>query len=398
MEKDKKYIQNIKFKKSNLLISAKYRSTLLENKILAIALSNIQHAQNREDGSIVASMTAAQLRKIFHDEHGSLYRHLNTVAKKMTGRTVGYSDPEKQTFRYVAVVIEASYENGIFNIVFNSALKDQIVEIENKFTLLSLPTMMQFKSVYSFRLYELLNSETFIGNHDCQITIDGAFELTMNLAELKLELGIINAADDKVQAELNGTKHPNFEKAVEVAEVEMRKIRGKGKDGIKQAMSWSDIKRRVIDIAVREINEKTNMQISYSTERSGRGGKVKAITFLIFKDLGKKTDFKENELLGKKTDLMHEERVNDVLDLISEDISYTDAESILRAANGELNEVQDAYNLLKENKTKVENVTGWLIKAIKHKYTKTPGEHIVNHGFAERTYAKGELEKLFMGL
>ena len=42
--------------KSNLLIGSKYRSSLLENKILAIALANIDRVQMQKDGSLISAL------------------------------------------------------------------------------------------------------------------------------------------------------------------------------------------------------------------------------------------------------------------------------------------------------------------------------------------------------
>ena len=89
-EKNTPYKDN-KYSKSNYLISAKYASSLLENKITAISLAKIQKKEYVEDknGRIVCNMTANELRKLLNANAGSFYSQLEPVAINMTSRTLG---------------------------------------------------------------------------------------------------------------------------------------------------------------------------------------------------------------------------------------------------------------------------------------------------------------------
>ena len=122
-EKSTPYKDN-KYSKSNYLISAKYASSLLENKITAISLAKIQKKEYVEDknGRIVCNMTANELRKLLNANAGSFYSQLEPVAINMTSRTLGFSDPNKNggVFDYISVVDRARYENGTFSIFYNS--------------------------------------------------------------------------------------------------------------------------------------------------------------------------------------------------------------------------------------------------------------------------------------
>ena len=59
--------QNRKYKKSNFIISSKYRSSLVENKIMAISLAYIDKAVEK-DGKIMNSIPAATIKKLLGKE------------------------------------------------------------------------------------------------------------------------------------------------------------------------------------------------------------------------------------------------------------------------------------------------------------------------------------------
>ncbi|MBO5621939.1 MAG: hypothetical protein J5959_09965, partial [Butyrivibrio sp.] len=52
---------NSKYSKSNFLIGAKYKSTLLENQILAISLSNAKDFHKDEKGILVSTIQAKDI-------------------------------------------------------------------------------------------------------------------------------------------------------------------------------------------------------------------------------------------------------------------------------------------------------------------------------------------------
>ena len=302
-------------------------------------------------GRLVSKISAAELRQIFGDETGSLYGRLDTVAKKLTGRVVGMSDPDNKIFHYTAIVIEADYQDGIFTIYFNPSLQDQIVNIEKKFTLLSLPILMSFNSVYSFRLYELLKSTAFKDNHNCQTNIDGSFDFTMSLSELKLELGVVDANCDAVKMILDRKSDPDYDKAVEAAPEKRLKV-------------WSDFRKRALDVAVNEINEKTDIKISYIPKKSGKGGKIYGLDFNV---MYKNDEEQAPSILPKENKIDRSELVVELMDLIEEKITSKDAKSILSAAGDDLELIRAKYSIAKQS-GEIKNITAWMIKAIKDDY------------------------------
>lgn len=379
--------KDYKYPESNALIGAKYGATLLENKILAIAFSELDRAHFAPDGTIVVSFKAAELRKLLGDENNNLYNSLKKVSEKMIGRVFGITNDENHEFHYAALVTNADYVNGVFTITFNSKLRNYLVNLKDRYTLLSLSEMLSFKSVYAFRIYEILRSHAFEKNHYAQRRTDGGYEISAGLSELKFQLGIINAQEPEVQRILQKTVPPDYDAAMEAAKVQKYK-------------SYTQFRRGILDPAIAEINEKTGMNLSYNTLRSGLGGKVVSVEFVIsgtdmktlqtadavldasviesssaaevsvtskgFSSAASSTGTRKRSGRPKKH---HDiELVSRVIDLIDEKISIADAESLLTAAGEDMSKIEYAYDLARKSRSKINNLVPWLISAIKNEY------------------------------
>ncbi len=378
--------ERMKFKKSNIIIGAKYKSTIYENRLLAAALYNLQNAATNENGDLVARMTAAQLKELF-GRGESVYSHLKPVAASLIGRSIGIEDDDKKEFHYMTIITDAEYKDGVCTITFNKNLKKRLLQIERKFTYLSLPVMMDFISVYSFRLYELLKSEAFMGNKNCQTTLDGGLEFYISLSELKLELGVVDASEKKVQEVLNGKEMPDYDKAVEIA-------------SHKSYNKWGDLRKNVLEVAVKEITEKTDLEITYVPKRAGIGGKTSGVIFTIhFKYSEEENSSINKDVEEKITDDEKYDLIDQVKELIEEKISTKEIISILEAANYDYEKVYKQYNNSKYAKS-IENIVGWMIQAIKNDYQapveKKNSRVNTNNSFLQNEYDYDALEKDFL--
>lgn len=347
-----------RYSKSNYLISAKYASSLLENKITAISLAKIQKKEYVEDknGRIVCKMTANELRKLLNANAGSFYSQLEPVAINMTSRTIGFSDPSKNggVFDYISVIDRARYENGVFSIFYNSDVKEYLSDFKANFTVLELPTMLKFKNVYSFRLYELLSSKSYYRKGIPKEQKTQVFKIDFNLSELKLDMGIVNAELDVVRKELNNKQAPNFDRAVE-------------KSPEKKFNTWYEFKRGVLDVAIKEINLKTDMKVSFSPLKGGRGAKVYGVEFIV--DLtGRNVDVIESRLESKH-ELSDDDKLDFIVDakILLKDFSTKDVRVICEKSGYDLDKIKNAYSLLRKQ-NKVTNATGWMIACLQGDY------------------------------
>lgn len=247
------------YKKSNILIGAKYASTLKEEQILAVALSNKDLMDVDAGGTIRVSIPATLLRKELGGNTGSFYRDLKNVAKKMNKRQIGIVDAKTDRFAYFQLMQSCIYSEGSLNITFNSDLTDYILDRRNSTEFL-LETSLSFQSVYTFKLYEILYKDMPEGT--------SSWKATHELCELQLALGIVDASDERVEDVLNFSKQPDYEKAVLVSKTKKESL-----------LEWSNFKRHVLDNAIREIEDKSNLKIT--TDITKENNKVKQIHFYI---------------------------------------------------------------------------------------------------------------------
>lgn len=388
------------YKKSNFLITSKYKSSILENKILSIALANADDIHEESEGLVYEIAVSDLKRKMnISKSYGSFYDKLDDAAKSMTGRTIGTSNKKNRTFDYISVVTRATSKDGIFRIIFNPALKENIIDIKDKFTVLKLSTMLSFKSSYSLRLYELLKDELqeIKWQQDRDAMTLGKkntyrqenffkYETSIGLAELKLEMGVVNAELDKVKRVLQG-KNPDYEKAVASSPEQIFK-------------SWSDFRRRVLEKATEEINEKTDLHVDFEADKAGRGGKVVGVTFIItdsksYKNSNAKvkpvaTDVFMDDLgepyIVEEEELDIDDLIDKVRMIISENLKTKEIKSILQAADNDISKIKDAYELACKQAV-IENLVGWMIAAIKNGYTATPKKKNNSYSdFEQNTY------------
>lgn len=379
------YYQNSDYVKSNFLIGAKYKSSLLENKVMAVSLNKIKDAQEDKEGTLIVRLKASELKKLLDSKSGSFYSQLEKVGSSMTGRVIGMSDPETERFHYMSVINNAHYENGELTLEYNKNLNKYLKNIKQNFTKLNLETMLDFKSVYSFRLYELLKSRAY---YPKGVNGDNTFVISYDLAELKLDLGVINAELDKVRKILNDSQTPNYEEALEASPE-------------KVFTTWFEFRRNCIDVAVKEINDKrdkTEMVVDYKPKKSGQGGKVYGVDFYIklCKSINQGTSQAVN---GDNAELSEDDKLNfydEIRDLIEEGIKSKDARAIAEASGFNMDLIREKYTIAV--KQDVDNIVGWLIAAIKNDYKDTaPGKKGKQgsrfNDFEQRKYDYSALER-----
>lgn len=364
-----------KYAKSNYLIGAKYRSTLLENKIMAICLSNIDKIKKDEKtGMIYSEVKASELKRLMNKKSGSFYDQLLEVAQNMMGSSIGISNPETKTFDYLALIIRATYQNGIFRIEYNPHMENYLIGFGRKFTMLSLKTMLSFSSSYSFRLYECLKSRSYYPKNIEEEKKTGIYCFDFLVSELKLMLGIVNAELDSVRRILNNSSSPDYDKAVE-------------KSAEKTYEKWYEFKRKVLDPSIEEINDKTELYVKYDSIKEGRGGKVKRLIFTVIKK------DEEKELTSEEKDKI----LDAISELIEEPLKLKDIRSIAEVANYDLDKIIDAYNIAKKSSTTIKNLTGFIKSAIKEEYEmpverKGKKNNLAFNDFPQREYDYEQLE------
>lgn len=350
-EKKDKYdlTTDLVISRSNELIQARYKSSLLENQILVLSL---MRAKRDEFGRPSVTISSNELLKLTGIKNHNIYKQLKDISKDLIDITFYLENPEDQKFKYFNLVNNAEYNNGSFTINFTPDCNALLYELQGNFTTMSLSMLFSFSSNYSFRLYEVLKVHAY--------KIDSAntpYDVELSLADLKLQLGCINTDEKKVKDAL---KSDDPDPDYIVNELATKK----------KYDAWYDFKRFVLDRAMKEINEKTDLSISYKPIRSGRGAKIQYVKFTISrKDVEKRSDTFLPDLkdkLEKKQSVLVEE----VRTLLKEvKITKKDANALLKVSENDIERIKVAYEIAKMQ-PEITNFMGWMMTAIKDGYEK----------------------------
>lgn len=391
---DNNLISESDFKKSNTLIQSKSYTTLLGNKVIALGLYNLQkgnYVASPSGGNLVVTIKAAELREKLNKSGNSLYRDLEALAKRMLHYELGFTDPEKDEFRYVVLITEIEYKNGNLAITFNGDMKQYIYQLKGQYTILNLPLMLKWTRTFSFRLYEILLSKAYKykdNDYNC--------EVSYSLAELKFLLGYYKIDNDKVRTILKDSQTADYEKA------EQALFENSNNENDVKPIAWYELRRSYITPAVEEINstKEANMVIySYEPQKRGVGGKVYGITFKYRVNVKQSKEFILTE--DEKFDF----EVNVKSNILGQyKLPIKDIRAICSVAGYDDEKIQHAAEMLKEQSGDINNITGWLISCIEKDFSApvtierndTFGGNFNN--FTQRDYTKDEIEQLELDL
>jgi len=367
MKNDKEYIDNsLVLRKSNAIISAKYKSTILQNKLLAIGLTRLE-IDNREDGNdiICARLYPGEIRNLLGNDDTNIYKKLKSVARTMTGNSMILEDGNGN-FKIFAMITDVTYENKVFQITFHSKLKPFITGLKQNYTTLSLSTLISFEKNASYRIYELLKKEFYRSNPNEN---DGLVKVTYNLSEFKFMISLANADEAGVRnfiANKNGACDWDYLYDHVVKE--------------KSYENWSDLKKRILLPAQKELKEKSDIRFDFVGRGAG-GNKTKFIDFYIYPnkpeeqiretikkraeiiDSAKEqaTDYKQYELVEStypelyRRYIGHNGLQQEDLDLLLQKASYNE-EKVIKAIE------------MADKQPEINNYMGWLVRCIENEY------------------------------
>lgn len=329
--------------RSNKLILSRYSATLVENKIMALSFKRVKLNKN---GNPAVVFTTNELRKLTGVRGNGFYDQLKIAAAGLMNKMVYMEDEQAQSFSFINLIQKAEYREGAFTVVFTNESKALLYDLKSNFTSMSIDTLFSFKTNHAYRLYEILKVHEYkIGNNNKPV------EIVYPLSDLKLQLNCINTEGKKVKIELM-KPHPNYDKIVNDLDTE------------KKFESWYEFKRRVLEKAIKEINQTTELNISYAPIRTGRGGKTTAVRFY----LQRKIVEKNNTVESKET--TRSEMVGKVKEIIKDvNLSRKDCILLLKASDNNLDKIETAYELAKKQEDIV-NFVAWMISAIKNEYEK----------------------------
>lgn len=335
--------------KSNRLIQAKYKCSVLEEKIVYAALYAAQNKSFVEtDDGYEVIISPNELREMTGYKGGSFYSKLQPAAQALAQRVYGVEDPEHDRFEYTNLISKSVYDRGEFKITFNRTQRNLIMNLTTNFTQLPV-LMMKLKNVYAFRLYELLRSECYYKKNTPKAERTNTFFVSHSVSELKLALGVVDANEREVRKILS-SKSPDYDKAVEKARDSMYNVNG-------------NFTRDVIAKAVKEINAKLDMHVEYKTRK--KGSQLHDVEFVVSmnKEKEEKND-KKPELNEAELFEFHSK----VLRLFDNKLGFSEVPLISRKSGYDMPRLIDIRNMIDNSKTVVNNLAGFILKALEDDY------------------------------
>jgi plasmid replication initiation protein len=216
--------------KSNRLIEASYRLTLAEQRIILLAITEARRTQTGLSEANLLAIRAVDYAEMFGVPENQAYEQIKEAVQTLFSRYVILRDihPEtgKDRVSKVHWVSSASYIDGagIVQLCFAQQMVPYITRLEAEFTRYKLEKVANMSSAYAIRLYELLMQWGSVGQREIE------------LDWLKKTLMV-----DK--------DYPRM----------------------------FDFKKRVVDIAIAQINEFSDLTASYTQRKTGRN-----VTHLTF--------------------------------------------------------------------------------------------------------------------
>ncbi len=315
--------------KSNALINATFDLSLRANRFLAFAISLLDRHQAVSAGqSVEIEIPVLEFARAFEVEaSGNIYRELEALADQLQRKIITLQP--HQTLRgsraKFGIVKRADYFDGEGRILleFDKDLVPHLLGLKEQFTSYRLKDVYRFGSVHAWRLYELLRQYKALGKREFDVD------------ELKAKIGLAGL----------------YERV-------------------------GNLKVRVIDPAMREINETSDIMCEY--EQRKRGRKVTGFLFLIRDNQRTKSPREQIRAIAQKLD-DGADKAPDLAKLLREEyrVSAVQARQLAKLAvnhesyvRARLPKLRDRYDKLIDKKV---TLGGYVFKALKDELTSKQG-------------------------
>lgn len=220
--------------KDNKLINASYSLGIPEQRIIFLAIIEARAQKQMIDARGVLQIHASSYQEQFKVEKHSAYKALKSAASGLFESYFEYEDIHQQTgkpaHRVVRWAQTVTYidKAGMIELQFTDAVIPLITRLSEQYTEYDLKQVSELQSEYAIRLYELMMQWKSVGKTN-----------KIELGELRSKLG--------VQPE--------------------------------QYKQMCNFKTRVLDLAVSQINEYTDITAIYEQHKTGRTITAMSFTF-----------------------------------------------------------------------------------------------------------------------
>ncbi len=210
--------------KDNNLIEASYALTLSEQRLILVAIIAAREIEKELTSDTLLTVHASEYMKHFNLGRQAAYEALQGACDNLFERRLTYKaidpvtgKPAVYKSRWVSKVGYVK-EAACAQLIFAPDILQLFVKLEEKFTRYELKQISQLSSVYAIRLYELL------------IRWRSKGKLYISMVELRDKLGLLE----------------------------------------NEYKTMGDFKKRVLTVAIDQINKLTDIDVSYEQKKEGR--------------------------------------------------------------------------------------------------------------------------------
>lgn len=211
--------------KDNALINASYNLELTEQRLILLAILNARESGRGITAESRLEIHASEYAKHFDVSNDAAYKALKDAVDNLFNRQFSYSQFHKDTDKLKKVrsrwVSRVAYveELAILEITFAPDVVPLITRLEQHFTSYQLEQISQLNSKYAVRLYEILIAWREVGKVP-----------QIELGEFRTKLGVDDGEYEKI----------------------------------------ADLKKRVLEPSIKQINEFTDITATYEQHKKGR--------------------------------------------------------------------------------------------------------------------------------
>ena len=222
---------------NNMILHSASNLTLNELKLLRFA---IMQTEKDEKELFAYDVSAKELAKMLEIKQKDFYKKLKTITKHLMQEVIYIGDDSKKEWIMFHWVDICRYKKGIVTIKLSDELKPFLIGLRGNFARYRLSEIISLKSIYAIRIYEILNG--YLNENNLPYA-DNAVEISVSIEELRKATDTVN----------------KFER-------------------------YSNFKLRVVDTALKEINDKSKYHVIATPYK--RGNAVKGFDFLIESQAG----------------------------------------------------------------------------------------------------------------
>lgn len=294
----------------NRLVDAPRFFSLQEQKFFIFLISQLNPSDKEELNLRIPLSEFAKALGMEDDSNAR--RDLKYITKNLMSRVIEMRDEIEDSITLVHLVSYAKYwlGKGYADIRISEEIAPYLFNLKERFTTYKLSNAMKLSSFYAVRIYELLKKHEKLKQR------------TFTIDELKRKLGI--------------------------------------KKG--QYSRTNNFKARVLDVAAREINKKTDIKINFELKKSE--GKTKIACFHI-----------DSQTVPNSDELFPSENIEEQSKLIPDirQIGYSTLEALDIIEEHKENEIKNALEItkLKIAQNKVKSPKALFRAALKNKWTPT---------------------------